>query len=254
MPDRTYRLVILAFRGLFGALGVRFDVRGAEHIPATGPAVLASNHISYLDFAFVGLAAARPRRLVRFMAKRAVFDARLSGPLMRAMGHIPVDRASGAAAYRRAARALARGEVVGVFPEATISRAWTLKPLKPGAAAFAVWEQVPLLPVVVWGGHRILTVDGHWSLRRRTPVTVLVGPPLEVATHARDRADIAVVSGELRRHMQTLLDTAQREYPVRPRTETDRWWLPRHLGGTAPTPEVAAALDAAGVGDLESRL
>ena len=241
--DGVYHLVNAAFRFVFWALGLRFDVRGTDNIPTEGAAVLASNHISFLDFTFVGLAANRPGRLVRFMAKQAVFDHPLSRPLMRAMGHIPVDRASGAAAYRRATRALQAGQVVGVFPEATISRAWTLKGFKPGAAALAIREQKPLIPVVTWGGQRILTVDGRRSLRRGKAVTVLVGAPLRPGPDD----SIADVTAELRRRMRALLDQAQAEYPDHARDDADRWWSPQHLGGTAPTAIDADVLDRAAV-------
>ena len=64
----------------------------SEHVPRTGGAVMAINHVGYLDFTFAGLAAQPAGRLVRFMAKKEVFDHRVSGPLMRGMKHIPVDR------------------------------------------------------------------------------------------------------------------------------------------------------------------
>src|SRR3954470_15766993 len=121
--ERTYRGVIRTALGLFRLLDFRIDLTGAHHIPATGGAVVASNHVSYFDFMLVGYAA-HPHRLVRFMAKKAVFDHRVSGPLMRAMHHIPVDRGAGASAYSTAVRALRDGELVGVFPEATISQAF----------------------------------------------------------------------------------------------------------------------------------
>ena len=241
--DLVYRVINGAFRVVFRALGLRFDVRGTEHIPTDGPAVLASNHISFVDFTFVGLAANRRGRLVRFMAKQAVFDHPVSAPLMRAMRHIPVNRSSGAAAYRRAMRALGDGQVVGVFPEATISRAWTLKDFMPGAAALAIREQVPLIPVVTWGGQRILTVDGRHSLRRGKAVTVIVGAPM----HPGPEATIAGVTAELGQRLQDLLDEAQSSYPDRPGDDSDRWWLPRQLGGTAPTPADAHVLDLAAV-------
>ena len=234
-------MVIRAFRMLFRALDLRFDVRGASSLPADGAAVVACNHIGFLDFTFLGLVASQRRRLVRFMAKQSTFDNPVSGPFMRAMRHIPVDRSSGAAAYRRAVRHLHRGEIVGIFPEATISRAWTLKPFKLGAATLAVREQVPLIPAVVWGGHRVLTVGGRWSLRRGTAVSVLLGDPILAGPHD----DVAAVDAELRRRMQQLLDTAQRSYPQHPRSDADRWWLPQHLGGSAPPPAAAAELDSA---------
>ncbi|MDQ2795940.1 MAG: 1-acyl-sn-glycerol-3-phosphate acyltransferase [Actinomycetota bacterium] len=239
--DRVYRLVIRGFRAMFRLLGLRFAIRGAQHIPADGPGVLACNHLSYLDFTFVGLAASQRPRLVRFMAKHATFDNPVSGPLMRAMGHIPVDRESGAAAYRIAARRLAAGELVGVFPEATISRSWTLKSFKLGAATLAVREQVPLIPVVLWAPQRTFTVDSHRDFTRGKTIMVLVG---EAWQPSRD-ADRYEVDHELRRRMQSLLDEAMDDYPDRPRDDADRWWLPTSRGGTAPTVEEASVREAA---------
>ncbi|MDP9117115.1 MAG: 1-acyl-sn-glycerol-3-phosphate acyltransferase [Actinomycetota bacterium] len=254
MTDLTYRIVNRIFRAMFRVLGLRIDVVGAHHIPATGPAVIACNHTGFLDFPFVGLAAAHQARLVRFMAKRSVFDNRLAGPLMRRMGHIRVDRTCGAVAYRQAERAVRRGEVVGVFPEATISRAWTLKPFKLGAATLAVKEGVPLVPVIVWGAHRILTTDGHRARHRGIAVTVLVGEPIEAgAGDGIAGAGVAQVDAELRRRMQDLLDEAQLGYPAKPRDAEGAWWLPAHLGGSAPSPEVAAELDTRGVDRVDGR-
>jgi 1-acyl-sn-glycerol-3-phosphate acyltransferase len=239
--DRTYRFVIRAFRVIFRVLGLRFDVRGAEYLPDAGPALLASNHLSYLDFTFVGLAASTNGRLVRFMAKKSIFTNAVSGPLMRAMRHIPVDRASGAVAYRIAARNLAAGELVGIFPEATISRSFTLKSFKLGAATLAVREQVPLIPVVLWGAQRTFTTDRHYSLRRGKAISVYLGEPI-TPPHDADPRD---VDAELRRRMDLLLEQAVGDYPDQPRNEADRWWLPARFGGTAPSIEQAAVIELA---------
>ena len=239
--DRTYRWVIRGFRLLFRVLGLRFVVRGAENIPTSGAALLASNHLSYLDFTFVGFAASKRRRLVRFMAKKSTFDHEVGGRLMRAMWHVPVDRASGAAGYRIAARRLACGEVVGIFPEATISRSFTLKSFKLGAATLAVWEQVPLVPVVLWGAQRTFTTDRRYSLRRGKTILVYVGEPIVAAPDA----DPLAVDMELRRRMDLLLLQACREYPDQPRDDEDRWWVPERQGGSAPTLEQAAVAEAA---------
>src|SRR4051812_50084958 len=83
-------------------MGLRFIVRGAHHVPREGGAVIASNHVSYLDFTFVGYGTRQAGRLVRFMAKESVFRHPVSGPLMRGMHHIPVDRAARSAAFREA--------------------------------------------------------------------------------------------------------------------------------------------------------
>ncbi len=234
--DGVYRSVIRVFKLMFRVLGLRLQVRGESSIPTTGPAVLASNHLSYLDFTFVGLAGSRRRRLIRFMAKKSVFEHGVAGPLMRAMGHIPVDRTSGAAAYRRAARALADGQLVGVFPEATISRSFTLKSFKLGAATLAVRERVPLIPVVLWAPQRTFTVDRHYSLRRGKAVLILIGEPILTAPDD----DPVEVDSELRRRLDGLLVEAWRTYPDHPRDDGDRWWVPAVAGGTAPTLEVAA--------------
>lgn len=243
VTDRTYRLVVRAALGLFALLGLRIDVRGAEHLPRRGGAVVASNHTGFLDFLFVGLVGRRGGRFVRFLAKEAVFDAPVAGTAMRAMAHIPVDRAHGEVALRQAVAAAGAGEVVGVFPEATVSRSWELRPFRPGAAAVATWCQVPLVPVVVWGAHRIVTVDGRRSFRRGTAVTVLVGEPLRPAPDA----DPYAVSDQLRERMAALLAEAMDAYPDRPRDDADRWWLPASRGGTAPGIAEALRLDEEGM-------
>jgi 1-acyl-sn-glycerol-3-phosphate acyltransferase len=247
--DRTYGVVVRTFGILFGLMGYRFDVRGVEHLPADGAGVVAGNHIGFLDFTFIGYAARERRRHIRFMAKRSVFELPVVGRIMRAMRHIPVDRRSGARAYRQALRLLDAGELVGVFPEATISRSWLLKPFRRGAAGLAISRRVPLVPVVVWGGHRIYTVDGHRSLRRRMPITILVGDPLTPG----DGETVDQLSLRLREAMSTLLAEAIDSYPEAPRNDADRWWLPHDRGGSAPDPITAAVLDreaVARIGDV----
>lgn len=236
--DLVYPPVISAAFASFRALGMRFQITGTEHVPETGGAVLASNHVSYLDFIFVGLAGWRGRRrLVRFMAKESVFQHRLSGPLMRGMHHIPVDRESGSASYRKALRALRDGELVGIFPEATISRSFTVKEVKSGAVRLAASAKVPLLPVAVWGGQRMMTKDHPKHFARGRTIAIAVGEPVPV-----DGGSEAATT-RLRERMQALLDDVQRAHPDTRDPGPDPWWLPRHLGGTAPTPEEAAELD-----------
>ena len=237
--DLTYRVVVRIFGTLFRLMGYRFDVRGVEHLPTSGAGVVAGNHIGFLDFTFIGYAA-RPRgRRIRFMAKTSVFGLPVVGRLMRAMHHVPVDRSHGASAYRRGLDLLDADQVVGVFPEATISRSWLLKPFRRGAAGLALHRDAPLIPVVVWGGHRIYTVDGHRSLRRGVPVTIIVGEPL----HAEPGETVDALSDRLRASMGLLLAEAVDTYPESPRDEDDRWWLPHDRGGAAPDPQTAAVLD-----------
>ncbi|AEB46893.1 lysophospholipid acyltransferase family protein [Micromonospora maris] len=242
MPELVYPPVIAAAKTMFRVLDLRLTVQGSHHVPRTGGAVMASNHVSYLDFIFCGLGALESRRLVRFMAKESVFRHRVSGPLMRGMRHIPVDRGAGAESYAAALAALRAGEVVGVFPEATISRSFTVKELKSGATRMACEAAVPVLPVALWGTQRLWTKGRPRTLtRRHTPITILVGEPLHPAAYP----DANAMSAELKTRLQDLVDRAQREYSDQPADDADRWWLPAHLGGTAPTPEEAAALDTA---------
>ena len=139
-----------------------------------------------MDFTYAGLAAQPAKRLVRFMAKKEVFDHRISGPLMRGMHHIPVDREAGSASFREALTALKNGEIVGVFPEATISRSFELKEFKAGAVRMAAAARVPLLPAVIWGSQRVWTKDHPKQLgRTKTPITVRVGEPITVPPKAR---------------------------------------------------------------------
>ncbi|PZG25410.1 1-acyl-sn-glycerol-3-phosphate acyltransferase [Spongiactinospora gelatinilytica] len=239
MSEIVYPPVILTAMTLFRALDLKLHIEGADHVPRQGGAVLVSNHISYLDFIFAGMGARRSRRLVRFLAKKEVFDHRISGPLMRGMHHIPVDRAAGAGSYAASLRALKAGEVVGVFAEGTISRSFTVKEIKNGAIRMAAATGVPMIPVGLWGTQRLWTKGRPRNLlQRHVPITILVGEPI----HPKRGDDMAARTGELSARLTELLDRAQRTYPEIP---AGVWWQPRHLGGSAPTPEEAAAMDEA---------
>jgi 1-acyl-sn-glycerol-3-phosphate acyltransferase len=237
VTDGAYRCVARTAVGLFRALDLRIDVVGGERIPATGGGVVVMNHTGYLDFALAALPFWRERgRLVRFMAKQEVFTHRVMGPLMRAMHHIPVDRAAGAAAFRLAVEALRAGELVGIFPEATISRSFCLKEFKSGATRMARSAGVPLIPVTLWGSQRVWTKDRKPTIRaaRHIPISITIGAPLRPQRGpAADAALVEVMNG--------LLDATRARYPEGP--GDDPWWVPAHLGGTAPTPERAAELD-----------
>jgi 1-acyl-sn-glycerol-3-phosphate acyltransferase len=247
MADVVYPPVIAVARGLFAALGLKFTITGTEHIPPTGGAVMAINHVGYLDFTFAGLAARPAKRLVRFMAKDEVFRHSISGPLMRGMKHIPVDREAGTASFRAALTALKGGEIVGVFPEATISRSFEIKDFKSGAVRMARSAGVPILPTIVWGSQRVWTKGRPRNFGySRTPIHIAVGEPIAVPP----KGDPDAITAELRERMTALLHQVQAAYPDQPRGDDDRWWLPARLGGTAPTPDEAATLDAT---DAEER-
>ena len=237
MRDLTYPPIIAAAKVVFRALDLRFQLSGTEHVPRTGGALLVFNHISYVDFILGGLAAQPSGRLVRFMAKREIFDHPVAGPVMRSLHHISVDRADGLASYDEAIDHLRRGEVVGIFPEATISRSFTIKELKSGAVRLAAVADVPLVPVVLWGTQRLKTKDHPQDFSRGKTIAITVGEPLR-PTGASPAAETA----ELRERMSELLDRTIRAYPAAEQP-AGSWWLPASYGGSAPTPEEAARLD-----------
>ena len=238
MRDLTYPSIILAAKTAFRLLGQRIDMTGTEHVPRTGGVLLAVNHIGYVDFVYGGLAANPSGRKVRFMSKRALFDHRLTGPLMRSMHHIEVDRDAGEASYTTAVEYLRAGEAVGIFPEATISRSMRLKEFKTGAVRIAAAADVPLVPVVLWGTQRMMTKDHPRDFSRGKTILIRVGEPLYPTG-----ADPVAETGALHSAMSRLLDDAIAAYPPAEQPP-GAWWIPASHGGSAPTPEEAARLDA----------
>ncbi len=237
MADLPYRAIIVLGKTWFRVMDFRWRISGSEHIPSEGGAVLAINHVSYVDFIMAGYGAVPSGRLVRFMAKRETFDHRVSGPLMRSLRHISVDRADGQASYDEAVRYLKDGEVVGVFPEATISRSFEIKELKTGAVRMAADAGVPLVPMVLWGTQRLITKDHPRDLGRHKTISVVIGEPLDP-----QGATAVEKTAELRRSMAAMLDKAIAEYPVEEQPPGS-WWLPARCGGGAPTPDEARRLD-----------
>jgi 1-acyl-sn-glycerol-3-phosphate acyltransferase len=237
--DLTYPPIIATCKAGFRLLGQRIQISGSENVPRTGGVMLAYNHIGYVDFIYGGLAANPSGRLVRFMAKREIFDNKVGGPLMRSLHHIEVDRGEGLASYHNAIDYLRNGEAVGIFPEATISRAMELKEFKTGAVRIAAAAGVPLVPVVMWGTQRMMTKDHPKDFSRGKTISLTVGEAL----HPTGDNPVAETA-ELHRVMSTMLDDTIRSYPDEEQPPGS-WWLPASYGGSAPTLEQAAVLDAA---------
>lgn len=242
VADRVYPPVIVAAKTMFKLLGLKIELAGLEHVPASGGAVLASNHIGYLDFIFAGLAPYEAnRRLTRFMAKEVVFENKIAGPLMRGMHHIPVDREAGSASFRAALKALKAGEIVGLFPEATTSRSYTVKEIKSGAIRMAATAGVPLLPVALWGTHKLWAKGRRLTFARGTTIQITVGEPMLIGK----RDDFEAATEQLKTTLQAMVSAEQATHPDTADPGPHAWYLPAHLGGSAPTPEQAAELDAA---------
>ena len=238
MPDITYPIVVAAAKTWFKVADFDIRMEGTENIPRSGGAVIACNHNSYLDFVMAGYPGERQKRYTRFMAKREVFDHPVGGPLMRSFKHISVDRSSGAASLRAAAEAARAGELVGIYPEATISRSFMIKELKTGAVRIASMAGVPLIPVVHFGAHRVQTKDHKRDLSRHKTIMIKTGEPLFPSGE-----DPVAETAELHARMSDLLDRCIKEYPEEERPP-GAWWLPRAYGGSAPTLEEAEEIDA----------
>jgi 1-acyl-sn-glycerol-3-phosphate acyltransferase len=231
----VYPAVIAAGRLLFRALDLRITLEGDVHVPSAGPVIIASNHVSFLDFALVGLAARRSRRYVRFLARHDIWENPFAGPLMRGMRHIPVDRAAPAGAYLTARAALERGEALGIYPEAGISTSFTVRSMMRGAVALAAATGAPIVPMAIWGPQRILTAYRPRDLTRGRPVSLLLGEPLTVSQGVELLRGTAELGGAL----QGLLDVLQARRGHQPLVGEHAPWHPAHLGGGAPTREEA---------------
>ena len=230
MAEIVYPPVVVFLKTFWRYLGLRFDFKGAENIPRDGGAILAMNHVAYLDFALIGTAALPVKRYVRFMAKKEIFENKIAGPLMRGMHHISVDRSSGSASFVAALRALKSGEIVGIFPEGTISVSFELKEFKSGAVRLAMGAGVPVVPAVIWGSQRIWTKKVKRDLKRnKYPISVTFGEPL----YFTKADDVEEGEAQLRASMQALLLDVQSEYPD---SHEGARWAPVRLGGSAPAP------------------
>ena len=236
MSDLVYPPVIKVAKLFWRYLGLKFTVTGEENIPhhgSAGGAIIAINHVGYLDFALSGTAFLPAKRYIRFMAKKEIFDNKIAGPLMRGMHHINVDRSSGTASFVAALRALRSGELVGIFPEATISRSFEIKELKTGVVRLAMGANVPIVPTIIWGSQRIWTKGEKGSRknlkRAHVPIHISIGEPMYFS---KDQ-DIPAAEAALRAKMKEMLDRVQAAYPDNP---AGQWWAPLRLGGTAPAP------------------
>lgn len=233
--DLVYPPVIVLAKTWFRAEGMKINVSGVEHIPRKGGAVIASNHIGYIDWIFNGAAAARINRVVRFMAKKEAFEG-ATGRIMRSFHHIPVDRADGEGSLRHAVEYCQAGELVGIYPEATISRSFEVKQFKTGAVRIAAEAGVPMIPMAIWGTQLFKTKDhasDMWG--RGKTIEIRVGEPLNVTGE-----DPIAETAALHAAIAGLLEEAIAAYPIEP---TGQWWAPARLGGLAPTPDEAARLD-----------
>ena len=202
--------------------GLRWTIEGESNIPEHGPTILASNHVSYPDPLTLAWLADRRGRRIRFLAKAELFAKPGLGPLLRAAHQIPVRRGTSesAGALSAAVEALRKGECVAVFPEGTISE--DLEPMrgKSGTARLAQETGVPVVPVGLWGTHRIMTKGRKPHLSWGVAQVAVVGTPVRIAEGER-------VKDATLRVMDAITDCVARArsiYPQRPGPGDDAWW------------------------------
>lgn len=250
MTDLWYAAATRLGRGVLRALDVRVHTVGLEHVPTTGPVIIAATHVSYVDALPLALAARSRGRTPRFMARHDVWLAPGLGAPMTRMGHIPVDRTVPAAAYLHARRLLRAGETVAVFPEGGISYSFTVRPLMRGTAALARETGAVVVPAALWGTQRLYSVgrpeggvlggkEPGPDFTRGRRVDLHLGPPLSVGPGE----DLDEWTAKLGLRLTEMLEALQTAEHHRPAPGEHAPWYPAHLGGDAPTRGEAARWD-----------
>lgn len=175
-----YVIAHFVIRPIFWTL-FRPRVTGREHVPSTGPVILASNHLSFIDS--IAIPTVAPRR-VTYLAKAEYFTRSgiggwLSKALFTALGALPVERGTQRAAQAAldpALGVLTAGGAFGIYPEGTRSRDGKLARGKTGVAWLALTADCPVVPVAVTGTDRVQPIGARWPRPRRISITF--GEPL----------------------------------------------------------------------------
>lgn len=227
-----------AFDGLQSLFRVDVIPSGLEAVPA-GQVVLAITHFGYLDFVPVALLWwARRHDRLRFLVGPRPYRSRLLGAAITACGGLAVVGSPNHASLNASLSVLDAGWSIALFPEAGVSRSFTVRRCHTGAVRMARETGVPLVPVGVWGGHRIMT-RGHGATTKhgsgslvdlwKAPIRIHFGAAvdLSVATDAEDAAR------RLQAAMQEAVDVASLDFPLG--HPAGAWWVPAKLGGGAPT-------------------
>jgi len=182
-------------------LTLAFRVRwiGVKNLPRTGPALLASNHVSPLDPIIIALAPSARGRTLNFLAAAEFFDRPVIGWLLRALHQIPVRR--GAADWQALddlADVVRHGSLAGIFPEGRIGDGISLGRGHRGAARLALAADVPVIPIAIWGTHIRWPRTGPRAMRPIRPrVTIVFGEPIPAQGSPRDREAVRALTARI---------------------------------------------------------
>ncbi len=248
--DRFYRFIVRTGLTARWLLRIPVTLSGLENLPPTQVkrgyrqvipgqgAVVAMNHFGLVDFVFAELAVFKGNRAhIRYMITRKRAGNAFVKAVVQLCNHIVVDRAHGDSALQEGIEKAKQGEYIGIFAEGSTNLSYQVRPLKTGAVRIAAATGVPIIPVSVFGAHRIITRGRKIRLRDilGTPVRVHIGEPLLVAPDD----DIARASEILRARLQAGVDVAIDSYSDA--APAGAWWLPASRGGSAMTAEQDAA-------------
>ena len=171
---------------LVGKLAFRHKVYGRENLVEDGPAILASNHQSYLDPPMIGICC---RKEIFFLARDTLFDIKGAGWIISKLNTVPVDRQRGdISAMKTIIRLLQQGKRLIIFPEGTRSLDGRLQPARAGLGMVIAKTLVPVVPIRIFGSHEALPKTGGLKFR---PITVIIGKPIrftqaDVEGHGRE--------------------------------------------------------------------
>ncbi|HYJ61960.1 MAG TPA: lysophospholipid acyltransferase family protein [Actinomycetota bacterium] len=198
-----------------------FHLEGLDHIPRSGPGLIACNHASYLDPIANAYAVLRAGRRPRFLAKEELFRAPLLRWALPGLRQIPVRRGTGdTSALDLAAVALRSGEVVVIYPEGTVTRREDGMPMegKTGVVRLSLATGLPVIPMVSWGSTPVWQKSGRGSLRPRRPVWVTAAPAIDVPGSGADAEDVDAikrVTAEVMDRLTDLVVDLRARYPER---------------------------------------
>jgi 1-acyl-sn-glycerol-3-phosphate acyltransferase len=225
--------------------GLEWVIDGLERIPEQGPVLLAANHVAHLDALLLGYVAELRGRRARVLAKAELFSVPLAGSILRAVGHIPAGSRKGSSESTLAAaeEVLAAGGCVAMFPEGKISRDLEPQTAHTGVARLARAAGVPVLPVGLWGSHRIWGKGRLPHPRRGVAEVVAIGAPVAVEPGDEPRA----AADRIMAAICAQVSRARELYPQRPAPGEASWW-----SLSPDTPRLRSCRDDAGGGQAST--